>query len=182
MDALVRDNNLGLTERLAVGMKRMIFAGRNKDVATVKETMAELSRVLPQTPQHLRVAKYNFANALFELGLMDECVASTLDLIGLLPVSWTLVTGTRSRTPPKPTVIGAANERSAVAIGHCRSKPLVAAPALRTSISWFDMAWTSHSFGSETTMAVENQSSRMATARVQPADAPRIFTGKQATV
>jgi hypothetical protein len=81
MDALVRDNNLGLTERLAVGMKRMIFAARNKDVATVKKTMAELSRVLPQTPQHLRVAKYNYAHALFELGMMDECVGGTLDLI-----------------------------------------------------------------------------------------------------
>lgn len=81
MDALVRDNNLGLTERLAVGMKRMIFAARNKDVATVKKTMAELSRVLPQTPQHLRVAKYNYAHALFELGMVDECVAGTLDLI-----------------------------------------------------------------------------------------------------
>ncbi len=81
MDALVRDNNLGLTERLAVGMKRMIFAARNKDVATVKKTMAELSRVLPQTSHHLRVAKYNYAHALFELGMMDECVAGTLDLI-----------------------------------------------------------------------------------------------------
>lgn len=81
MDALVKDNNLGLTERLAVGMKRMIFAAHNKDVATVKKTMAELSRVLPQTPRHLRIAKYNYALALFELGMMDECVASTLDLI-----------------------------------------------------------------------------------------------------
>ncbi|WP_206051380.1 hypothetical protein [Roseibium algicola] len=81
MDALVRENNLGLTERLAVGMKRMVFAAREKDVTTVKKTMDELSRVLPQTPQHLRVAKYNYAHALFELGMMDECIAGTLDLI-----------------------------------------------------------------------------------------------------
>lgn len=81
MDALVRTNNLGLTERLALGMKRMIFAAREKDVATVKKTMDELSRVLPQTPQHLRVAKCNYAHAPFELGMMDECVAGTLDLI-----------------------------------------------------------------------------------------------------
>jgi hypothetical protein len=81
MDALVRDSDLGLTERLAVGMKRMIFAARNKDVATVEKTMAELSRFLPQTAQHLRVAKYNYAHALFELGMMDECVVGTLDLI-----------------------------------------------------------------------------------------------------
>ena len=81
MDELVRKNNLGLTERLAVGMKRMVFAARGKDVATVKKTMNELSRVLPQTPQHLRVAKYNYAHALFELGMMDECVSGTLDLV-----------------------------------------------------------------------------------------------------
>jgi hypothetical protein len=81
MDALVRDNNLGLTERLALGMKRMVLAARNKDITTVKKTMGELSRVLPQTPQHFRVAKYNYAHALFELGLMDECVAGTLDLV-----------------------------------------------------------------------------------------------------
>lgn len=81
MDDLVRRNGLGLSERLAVGMKRMIFAARAKDVATVKATMTDLSRLLPQTPQHLRVAKYNYAHALFELGMMDDCVTATLDLI-----------------------------------------------------------------------------------------------------
>jgi hypothetical protein len=81
MDELVRLNDLGLSERLAVGMKRMIFAARAKDIAMVRKTMSDLSRVLPQTPQHLRVAKYNYAHALFELGMMDECVTSTLDLI-----------------------------------------------------------------------------------------------------
>jgi hypothetical protein len=81
MDELVNTNNLGLSERLAVGMKRMVFAAHAKDVATVKATMKELSRVLPQTPQHLRVAKYNYAHALFELGMMDDCVTATLELI-----------------------------------------------------------------------------------------------------
>ncbi|MEH2530882.1 hypothetical protein V1277_002741 [Bradyrhizobium sp. AZCC 1588] len=81
MDELVRRNDLGLSERLAVGMKRMVFAARAKDVVAVKATMNELSRVLPQTPQHLRVAKYNYAHALFELGIMDDCVTATLDLI-----------------------------------------------------------------------------------------------------
>lgn len=81
MDELVRRNGLGLSERLAVGMKRMIFAAHAKDIVTVKAIMSELSRVLPQTPQHLRVAKYNYAHALFELGIMNECVSATLDLI-----------------------------------------------------------------------------------------------------
>ena len=43
--------------------------------------MSELSQLLPQTPQHLRVAKYNYAHALFELRMMDDCVTATLDLI-----------------------------------------------------------------------------------------------------
>lgn len=81
MDELVCRNGLGLSERLAVGMKRMIFAAHAKDIVTVKATMSELSRVLPQTPQHLRVAKYNYALALFELQMMDDCVTATLDLI-----------------------------------------------------------------------------------------------------
>ncbi len=81
MDALVRENKLGLTERLAVGMKRMLFAARAKDTRAVQKIMDELSRVLPQTPQHLRVAKYNYAHALYELGMMAECAVCTLDLI-----------------------------------------------------------------------------------------------------
>ncbi|WP_220454540.1 ATP-binding protein [Ralstonia solanacearum] len=81
MVELVRKEKLGLQERLAVGMKRMVFAARSQDVATVKAIMRELSRVLPQTPQHLRVARYNYAHAMYELGLMNECVTSTLDLV-----------------------------------------------------------------------------------------------------
>ena len=81
MDQLVLQHDLGLHERLAVGMKRMVFAARAKDAATVNNIMNDLSRVLPRTPQHLRVAKYNYAHALYELGMMDECVTSTLDLI-----------------------------------------------------------------------------------------------------
>lgn len=81
MDKLVRQYGLGLSEQLAVGMKRMIFAARAKDIVTVKSTMRKLQRVLPQTPQHLRVAKYNYALALFELGIMDDCITTTLDLI-----------------------------------------------------------------------------------------------------
>lgn len=81
MDTMVREYKLGLTERLAVGMKRMVYAARVKDAKTVQKIMDELARVLPQTPQHLRVAKYNYAHALFELGLMEECTVVTLDLI-----------------------------------------------------------------------------------------------------
>lgn len=81
MDALVHQNDLGPAERLAVGMKRMVFAARAKEIAIVKATMDELNRILPATPQHLRMARYNYALALFELKLMNECVNETLDLI-----------------------------------------------------------------------------------------------------
>jgi hypothetical protein len=81
MEELVRKKKLGLQEQLAVGMKRMVFAARAQDAKTVKAIMRDLSRVLPQTPQHLRVARYNYAHAMYELGLMDECVTSTLDLV-----------------------------------------------------------------------------------------------------
>jgi hypothetical protein len=81
MDELVRKEKLGLQERLAVGMKRMVFAARAQDAATVKAIMQDMTRVLPKTPQHLRVARYNYAHAMYELGQMEECVTATLDLV-----------------------------------------------------------------------------------------------------
>jgi len=81
MEELVRKEKLGLQERLAVGMKRMVIAARAQDAATVKAIMQDLTRVLPKTPQHLRVARYNYAHAMYELGQMDECVIATLDLV-----------------------------------------------------------------------------------------------------
>lgn len=81
MEVLVHESKLGISERLAVGMKRMLFASRAKDAKAVEKIMRELSRVLPETPQHLRVAKYNYAHALYELGMMEECTVCTLDLI-----------------------------------------------------------------------------------------------------
>lgn len=81
MEELIRKEKLGLQERLAVGMKRMVFAARAQDAATVKAIMKDLTRVLPKTPQHLRVARYNYAHAMYELGQMEECVIATLDLV-----------------------------------------------------------------------------------------------------
>jgi hypothetical protein len=81
MEELVRKEKLGMQERLAIGMKRMLFAARAQDAATVKAIMQDLMRVLPKTPQHLQVARYNYAHAMFELGQMNECVIATLDLV-----------------------------------------------------------------------------------------------------
>jgi hypothetical protein len=81
MDALVRQHDLGPSERLAVGMKRMVFAARDHDIVALKAAMSEMLRLLPQTPQHLRIAKYNYARALFELGDFGTCSSATLDLI-----------------------------------------------------------------------------------------------------
>ncbi|MEM9512010.1 MAG: ATP-binding protein [Cyanobacteria bacterium P01_E01_bin.48] len=81
MEVLVREERLGPQEQLAFGMKRMVFAARAQNAAEVKSIMRDLTRVLPKTPQHLRVARYNYAHAMYELGQMDECTAATLDLV-----------------------------------------------------------------------------------------------------
>ena len=45
-------------------MKRMVFAARDRDIAAVKAAMNEMLRLLPQTPQHLRVAKLQISHTL----------------------------------------------------------------------------------------------------------------------
>ena len=80
MEELVRRHDLGPSERLAVGMKSMVFAAGNRDIAAVKAAMNKMLRLSPQTPQHLRIAKYNYAHALFELGDFGSCTSATLEL------------------------------------------------------------------------------------------------------
>ena len=69
--------------------------------------------------------------------------------------------------------------RPPAAIGFARARSPVLAPAPRTA-SPRQTSHASHLRGHG--REPPPQSSRMATARVQPADAPRIFTGKQHTV
>lgn len=81
MSALVIEHNLGADEKLAVGMKKMIVAAREKRVGDVRQAMEEMARILPDSPAHRRIARYNFAHALFELGRFQDCVTAVQALI-----------------------------------------------------------------------------------------------------
>lgn len=81
MARLVSTHSLGPDERLAVAMKRMLFAAREKRVDDVVAAAADLDRDLPDKPEYLRIARYNFAHAMYELGRNRECVSETEDLI-----------------------------------------------------------------------------------------------------
>ncbi|APG07077.1 hypothetical protein BKD09_01935 [Bradyrhizobium japonicum] len=81
MSALIADHDLGSDEKLAVGMKKMIFAAREKRVDDVREAMEQTTRLLPDSPKHHRIARYNFAHALFELGMYKDCIKEVSELI-----------------------------------------------------------------------------------------------------
>jgi hypothetical protein len=54
-------------------MKSMMFAARAKVADGVRRAMLEMVALLPDKPEHRRNARYNFAHALFELGIFDGC-------------------------------------------------------------------------------------------------------------
>jgi len=81
MERLVTENDLGQSERLAIGMKRMIFAAREGDAAAAQAAMEETARLLPDRPEFVRIARYNYAHAMFELGMFEECAQETYSLI-----------------------------------------------------------------------------------------------------
>jgi hypothetical protein len=81
MSALVADHDLGADEKLAVGMKKMIAAAREQRVDDVRAAMEEMARILPDNPAHQRIARYNFAHALFELGQFQGCIDAVQELI-----------------------------------------------------------------------------------------------------
>ncbi|HEY7298446.1 MAG TPA: SEC-C metal-binding domain-containing protein [Xanthobacteraceae bacterium] len=73
MARLISEHDLGSDERLAVGMKRMMLAARAKDIDGVRKAMEETAALLPDSPEHERIARYNFAHAMFELDMYDAC-------------------------------------------------------------------------------------------------------------
>src|SRR5262249_22757604 len=81
MSKLIREHRLGSDEKLAFCMKRMLFAAREKRLDEVREAMEETARLLPDSPKHQLIARYNFAHALFGLGLFKECVEEVSELI-----------------------------------------------------------------------------------------------------
>ena len=81
MERLVAENDLGPSERLAVCMKRMIYQARKGDADAVSSSMEQIMRALPDRPDFVRIARYNFAHALYELGRYDACLRQTCQLI-----------------------------------------------------------------------------------------------------
>jgi hypothetical protein len=92
MSALVADHHLGADEKLAVGMKKMLVAARRQQVENVQRAMDEMASILPDSPGHRRIARYNFAHALFELGRFQSCIdevdpliAKYFEVLGISP-------------------------------------------------------------------------------------------------
>lgn len=78
MERLVTGNDLGQSARLAIGMKRMLFAAREGNAAAAQSAMEETVRLLPDRPEFVRIARYNYAHAMYELGMFEECARETL--------------------------------------------------------------------------------------------------------
>jgi hypothetical protein len=81
MERLVEEHNLGASEKLAVSMKRMNFLAQQGDVAGAQAAMDAVMEAIPDRPEYLRIARYNFARALFSLGAYEPCLEITRELI-----------------------------------------------------------------------------------------------------
>jgi hypothetical protein len=81
MASLVADHKLGVDERLALSMKRMHSLAVKGDAEGVLATISEISELIPETPKHQRVLRYNAANALFRLKRYELAIDLTSELI-----------------------------------------------------------------------------------------------------
>lgn len=93
MEALIRDHDLGWTERLRAGMKRMSFLANAQDRAAVTTLIPRLEDELKDAPDdYQRVFRYNAALALLKIGApgaaaetLSEVVAEYYDILGISP-------------------------------------------------------------------------------------------------
>ena len=81
MKSLVEDHDLGVEERLAVGMKEMNIRARAGDAAGVRRLMTSVAADLKPTPAHRRIFRYNAAVALLQLGEFAAVEDEAADLI-----------------------------------------------------------------------------------------------------
>lgn len=81
MADLIAEHNLGVTERLALAMKRMNVLAREGKHEDVIAAFTEASKLLPENPEHLRVFRYNATHALLDLGLCEEAIKETPRLV-----------------------------------------------------------------------------------------------------
>lgn len=81
MSALIPQHQLGKRHRLAYWMKRMNFQAVSGDLTGVQAAIEEVISQLPDDPKHLRIFRYNAANALFSLKQYQAVADEALDLI-----------------------------------------------------------------------------------------------------
>ena len=81
MARLIVENGLGVTERLALAIKRMNVAARQGEPDEVRNAFAEALELLPNNTAHLRIFRYNAAHALFDMGQYEESAGETRELI-----------------------------------------------------------------------------------------------------
>lgn len=101
MDQLIAEHDLGVTERLAVGMKRMNLLAMSGDHEGVLAAFLTVSELLPDRPGHLRIFRYNAARALLDLGRFEEAsdeigelIEEYYEVLGLTPKD---ITGRNAR-------------------------------------------------------------------------------------
>jgi hypothetical protein len=92
MAQLIADHGLGADERLALSMKRMNLLSVQGDAEAVAACIVEVSKLLPDKPGHLRVFRYNAAQAMFSLKrfnavveILAELIPEYFDVLGIDP-------------------------------------------------------------------------------------------------
>lgn len=81
MEELIIEHSLPRTTRLAFEMKRMLLKAQHFDLPGVRASIADIDRILPNSPQHQRIFKYNAAVALRQLEQMTEARRLVEDVI-----------------------------------------------------------------------------------------------------
>ena len=76
LETLVEKGDFSSRQRATVIMKRMVVAGMNLDRATMDRAFEQVSRTSKDDPTMLRIAKYNYATALFR----GKCFQDALDI------------------------------------------------------------------------------------------------------
>ena len=81
MAQLIARHELGVNERLAAAMKRMNLHAAQHDAAGVTAALEEASQLLPDTPKHQRILRYNAAHAMDSLRRFDTAARESSALV-----------------------------------------------------------------------------------------------------
>lgn len=90
MEQLLDQYHLSDSERMALGMKQMLLKARRRDANGVLQDIENLGILLPNSPTHQRIFKYNAAVALWQLQakegakrLIDEVIRGYCEALGI---------------------------------------------------------------------------------------------------